>query len=256
MSFIIALAAFLASLLTLFSGFGLGTLLTPVFGLFFPIEVAIALTGVVHLLNNVFKLALVGRHADRPLVWRFGLPSVLGGLIGAAALVGLARLPVLNTWNFMGQTREITLLKVVIGVVLIFFVLVEFLPILEKKKFGRRYLTAGGLLSGFFGGLSGNQGALRSAFLIQAGLPKEPYIATGVVIACMVDATRLPVYFSRFSAEGLWQEWPLLALATLSAFAGAFLGARFMHKVTLGAVRYLTAALIVVVAVLLVLGIL
>ncbi len=63
---LICLAAFLASGLTLFSGFGLGTLLLPVMVLFFPIDLAIALTAVVHALNNLFKCWLLGRHADGP----------------------------------------------------------------------------------------------------------------------------------------------------------------------------------------------
>lgn len=37
---IICLAAFLTSILTFFSGFGLGTILMPVFALFFPVDVA------------------------------------------------------------------------------------------------------------------------------------------------------------------------------------------------------------------------
>jgi len=48
--FVIALVAFTASLLTFFSGFGLGTLLTPAFALFFPINLAVALTAIVHFL--------------------------------------------------------------------------------------------------------------------------------------------------------------------------------------------------------------
>lgn len=47
--------------------------------------------------------------------------------------------------------------------------------------FPPHWLPLGGLLSGFFGGLSGNQGALRSAFLLKAGLSKEAFIATGTV---------------------------------------------------------------------------
>ena len=50
---IIAIVACGASLLTFFSGFGLGTILTPVFIFFFPLDVAIALTGIVHFLNNL-----------------------------------------------------------------------------------------------------------------------------------------------------------------------------------------------------------
>lgn len=48
--------AFVASGVTLFSGFGLGTvLLMPVFAVFFPVP-AIVLTAIVHFLNNLFKL--------------------------------------------------------------------------------------------------------------------------------------------------------------------------------------------------------
>jgi hypothetical protein len=64
----VAVVSFGAALLTLFSGFGLGTLLLPVFALFLPVEIAVAATAVVHLANNLFKLALVGRHADRSVV--------------------------------------------------------------------------------------------------------------------------------------------------------------------------------------------
>jgi hypothetical protein len=33
----------------------------PVFAIFFPVELAVALTAIVHFLNNVLKLALLGR---------------------------------------------------------------------------------------------------------------------------------------------------------------------------------------------------
>ena len=47
MSFlIVCITALLASGLTLFSGFGLGTVLLPAFAIFFPIEVAVAMTAV------------------------------------------------------------------------------------------------------------------------------------------------------------------------------------------------------------------
>ena len=77
---LICIAAFLASTLTFFSGFGLGTLLTPVFALFFPIQTAIAATAIVHLASNLFKVGLVGRDADWTVVARFGLPAAAGRL--------------------------------------------------------------------------------------------------------------------------------------------------------------------------------
>lgn len=126
---IICTVALLVSALTLFFGFGLGTLLMPAFALFFPLEVAIAATAIVHLANNLFKVGLVGRKANAGIVLRFALPAAITAMIGA--------------------------------------------------------------LSGFFGGLSGHQGALRTAFLIRAGLPKEVFVGTMVVSAVVVDLSRL-----------------------------------------------------------------
>src|SRR3989337_2025783 len=97
---VICLAAFFASGLTLFSGFGLGTLLLPAMAIFFPIDLAIALTAVVHFLNNLFKLALLGRHADRSVVWRFGVPAILSAVLGAKALLWLSHLQPLLTYRF------------------------------------------------------------------------------------------------------------------------------------------------------------
>lgn len=251
--FVIGLAAFAASLLTLFSGFGLGTLLTPVFGIFFPLNIAVALTGIVHLLNNLFKLSLLGKNASKDLVLRFGIPSVVGGFVGAMLLTLLTQLPPLFIW---GDRWVVTGLKLAIALLMIVFALMEMVPALKNLNFAGRQLTLGGLVSGFFGGLSGHQGALRSAFLVNCGLSKEAFIATGVVVACMVDITRLPVYFSRFSTENLTSQWPLLLVATLSAFAGAYLGTRFLKKATLQVVHKITAAMIMAIALLLALGLL
>ena len=90
---LIILAALLASVLTLISGFGLGTLLLPVFALFFPLEIAVALTAVVHLLNNLFKTGLLWRTADLGVVLRFGVPGIIGAWIGAYCL------PVLKVYH-------------------------------------------------------------------------------------------------------------------------------------------------------------
>jgi uncharacterized membrane protein YfcA len=86
------------------------------------------------------------------------------------------------------------------------------------------------LLSGFFGGLSGNQGALRSAFLIKIGLSKEAFIGTGTVSAVIVDVSRLLVYCIDF--DGIGEIWGLVFVATLTAFWGAFIGERLIKKIT------------------------
>ena len=106
----------------------------------------------------------------------------------------------------------------------------------------------GGVLSGFFGGLTGIQGAIRSAFLIKSGLSKEAYIATGVIIASLVDFTRLFVYASRFKEANLHEHWILILSATLSAIIGAIIGNKLLKKITFRFVQVLVAIMLFLIA--------
>jgi len=248
---IIMLVAFLVSGLTLFSGFGLGTVLMPAFALFFPVPTAIAATAVVHLANNVFKAVLVGKDADWNVVLRFSLPAAVSALFGAGALVLVTILPPLASYELFGQRLEVTAVKLVIGVLIAAFAVLELSPAFVALAIPPRYLVLGGLLSGFFGGLSGNQGAFRSAFLIKSGLSKEAFVATGVISAVIVDMVRLTVYglsYITANIEALPREIVgIVIAATIVAFLGAFLAARLLKKVTLRTVQIIVAATMIVV---------
>ncbi len=106
----------------------------------------------------------------------------------------------------------------------------------------------GGALSGFFGGLSGHQGGLRSAFLIKAGLSKEAFIGTAVVVACFIDFTRLAVYATRFGQSGLKENLPLVVSATLAAIVGAYLGNKLLKKITLRFIHRLVAVMLILIS--------
>lgn len=246
---VVCSVALVASGLTFFSGFGLGTLLLPAFALFFPIEQAVALTAVVHFLNSLFKLILVGRHADRRVVLRFGIPAIVAALAGAWLLLQLADLPTVTTYTMAGREFRVTPVKLAIGLLLAGFALFELLPRTRDLTFPPRYLPLGGVLSGFFGGLSGMQGALRAPFLLRAGLSKEAFIATGVVVACLIDFTRLGVYVPNLLATRASLDYRLLGAAVLSAFAGAWLGNRYLKKITMRGVQLIVAVMLLAVAV-------
>jgi uncharacterized membrane protein YfcA len=133
-------------------------------------------------------------------------------------------------------------------------------PALRELRAPPRYLPLGGALSGFFGGLSGHQGALRAAFLAPLGLSPQAFAATQAVLALLVDGARLLVYGGTFvllrgstAAESI--PWSLVGVATLSAFAGAFLGKRLLPKVSLKSLHLLVGILLVVVGVALATGI-
>jgi uncharacterized protein len=253
---VICTVALLASALTFFSGFGLGTLLLPALIIFFPTEQAVALTAVVHFLNGLFKLGLVGKHAQMTIVLRFGIPAALASLAGAGALLWLAGMSPLVTYRAGGQLWEVTPIKLTIGILLFAFTSIEFLPRFRSLSFSPQYLPWGGFVSGFFGGLSGHQGALRSAFLVRAGLSKEAFIGTGVVVACLIDAARMGVYADAILAESARLHTGLLAASVLAAFAGAVAGNRFLRKVTMRGVQNLVAVMLFLVALGLVSGLL
>ncbi|MFN2268370.1 MAG: TSUP family transporter [Desulfonatronovibrio sp.] len=252
---VICLAALLASGLTLFSGFGLGTLLLPAFALFFPVQAAVAMTAVVHLLNNIFKLTLIGNKADIKAVLFFGLPALLTSFAGATLLLKLADMPPLTTYTLMGNELSIYPIKLVIGILMAMFAALELLTPLKKLAIDPRYLPLGGLLSGFFGGLSGHQGAFRSAFLIKSGLSKEAFVGTGVVIAVIVDISRITAYSGLLWSQEVRDNLTLIAIASLSAFAGAFAGRRLLTKITLKSVQFIVAGLLFFIAVGLIMGV-
>ncbi|HQB78587.1 MAG TPA: sulfite exporter TauE/SafE family protein, partial [Tenuifilaceae bacterium] len=233
---------------TFFSGFGLGTILTPVFMLFFPVDLAIALTGVVHFFNNIFKIILVGRSADRAVLIRFGIPAVIAAFIGAWVLLHIPDSQPLFDYTLFGKTFEVYPVKLIISVLLIIFATMDLIPYFDKMQFGREKLPLGGVLSGFFGGLSGNQGALRSAFLIKAGLTKEAFIGTAVVVSTFVDFTRLSVYATRFVKSGLSDNIMLVVFATIAAVAGAYIGNKLLKKVTIKYIQILIAIMLIIVS--------
>jgi uncharacterized membrane protein YfcA len=163
--------------------------------------------------------------------------------------VKISNLPVIVQYYLFNQLHEITIVKLVIAILLTSFTIVEIIPSLEKIQFKNDKMVLGGVLSGFFGGLSGLQGAIRSAFLIKSGLSKEAYIATGVVIACMVDISRMSVYFSNFDVEILQNNINLLLVACLSAISGAFLGRKLLKKVNFRFVQILVAVMLIIISI-------
>ena len=222
--------ALLASGLTFFSGFGLGTLLLPAFALFVPVDRAVALTAIVHFLNGLFKLALVGRRADRRVVVRFGLPAIVTAFIGALVLIWLTGMGVLFDYTLFGRRFDVRPVKLVVGILLLVFAAVEVLPRFSKLEFNPRYLPLGGVVSGFFG--------------------------TGVVVACLVDVSRLALYSGPIMAGAANLDYGLLTAAVLTAWLGAVLGNRYLKKMTMTGVQRVVAAMLFAVAIGLIVGVL
>lgn len=246
--FFIALAAFFTAILTFFSGFGLGTILAPVFMIFFPVDLAIALTAVVHFFNNILISLMMGKMADKRILVSFGIPAIIFSLAGAWLLLNISAQPQLFTYSIGSKTAVVTPLKITIAILLIVFAMMDIIPRLKQLNFGKDKMAFGGMISGFFGGLSGHQGALRSAFLIKAGLSKDAFIATAAVLSVMIDITRLSVYSTHFSKLQLHQNISYVIAATIAAITGSLLGKRLLKKVTMSFVQASVAVLLILVS--------
>lgn len=254
---LVGAVAFIASGLTLYSGFGLGTILLPAFLLFFPAPVAVAATAVVHLINNLFKGGLLGRQADWRIVARFGIPAIPATVAGAWALAVLGESDRVFVWTGFDRTFGPTGAGIAIGTMLMVLALLELQPRFQRLAAPARLLPLGGLLTGFIGGLTGQQGAFRSMFLLKSALAPRQFIATGVSIAILIDLARLPTYAASFADHAFAlgdRGWALVGVGTLCALAGAFLGTRYVEKVTIAGIRVAVAALMFAIGAALVAG--
>jgi uncharacterized protein len=240
---ILAILSFFAGGMTLFTGFGLSTILLPVFVIFFPAAIAVPSTAIVHFLNNFYKLFIYFKKINLKVLIRFGVPALLASIAGAFLLKKLS-----------SNERD---LEIILGILIISISFLEMVPAIRNLKIGIKWAPVGGIISGFFGGLSGHQGLFRSAFLIKSGLNKNSFIATGVGIAVLVDITRLSVYGSTIfttsiiSTDGFWLP---VIISTTSALFGVSLATDLVKKMTIGVIRNMVFALIFISGFLLILG--
>lgn len=252
---VIIIVAISGAYFSFVSGFGLGTLLLPAFMIFFPAPVAIVTTAVVHMLNNIFKLGLVGRYADKQVLIYFGFTSVIGALLGAWLLSKIDTSNVITSYMLFSREFEITSIKLIMGILILIFTMLELNTRFQSMAIDKKWLPAGGLLSGFFGGLSGHQGALRSAFLMKVGLSKESFVGTRAVCAFLVDTSRIAVYVALIRESFGDINVRLVIVAALAAFAGAWFGNRWIKKTEIESVNKFISIALIIFSILLIAGI-
>ena len=233
----ILLIATLGSGLSFFSGFGFGTMLLPVMALFFDLQTAVFATAIVHFLNNVFKLTLVGKYAHWKTVIQFGIPSAVGAFLGAEALNYLAHLQQPLHVEFWIIETNTTFLGVTMGLVLILLAAMEYSNALVRVNKAPRILWLGGVFSGFFGGLSGQQGAIRSAFLMNHFEDKQVFIGTRAALAFIVDAVRIFTYAASFQLFLQHEIYLPMAVALIGGMSGALIGNKFLKKTSIEWIR-------------------
>lgn len=255
---IIPIVVLFGSILTFFSGFGLGTLLLPAFSLFFPVEIAIFSTAIVHFFNSMFKVILIYRNINYILFYQFALTAVPFAILGAWLLSDINEHNISIQLDFGKYKNSVSLINLFIGFIMIIFAIVELVFKQTRITISKKSLLLGGVISGFFGGISGHQGAFRSMFLSKAAISKEEFVATSSSIAFIIDLTRIVMYMSSISLFVHLEatlKWILL-LSIIVAFCGSYLGTKFLTKTTFRSLQITVAVLLMIMGILLAIGIL
>jgi uncharacterized membrane protein YfcA len=210
----VLLVAIVAGAVAAVSGFGIGSLLTPLLAVHAGTKTAVAAVSIPHLIGTSIRFWRLRGSVDRGVLWRFGLTSAAGGLAGALLNAG-APSPTLT---------------VVFGSLLVFAGASQVTGLARRWRFHGSVAWIAGAMSGLFGGLVGNQGGMRSAAMLGFDLAGERFVATATAIALFVDAARMPVYVvvQRTQVTAIW---PLVLIATVGVVGGTLAGERLLRRV-------------------------
>lgn len=229
---VVGILAFVAGATSAVAGFGIGSILTPLLALAIGAKLAVAAAAIPHFLGNAVRLWTLRDRIDREVLKTFGLMSAAGALAGAL-LHAFAAAPAL---------------KIAMAVILIIAGALGVVGLIDRVRMRRKGAWGAGALSGFLGGLVGNQGGIRAAAMLALDVRKEVFVATAVAIALVVDGARMPVYAFSVGRE-LLAVWPIVATACGGVLLGTLTGKWLLGWIPETMFRRIVSALLVVLGV-------
>jgi uncharacterized protein len=214
--------AFLSGATASVVGFGIGSLLTPLFATKLGTPVAVAVVALPHALASIVRMIRLRASIDWSVIRTFGIVSALGGLLGALVYSGLGG-------------RSLTL---ALGVLLVLTASAGITGWSSRWHPRGLLVWLLGLLSGFFGGVAGNQGGIRAAAMSSFRLSPTVFVATATATAVLVDVGRTPVYIFRAGAA-LEPHLQLIGIASVGVLLGTVLGERVLRALSPATFRWI-----------------
>jgi uncharacterized protein len=208
--FVAVIAGGIASI----SGFGIGSLLTPLLALKTGTSIAVAGVSIAHFLGTALRFWMWKQYINKRVLLSFGITSAIGGLIGA----------------LFHNVFQNVMLTIIFGCLLVFAGVSGLTGISEKWRINGAAAWVAGALSGVFGGLVGNQGGIRSAAMFGFNLKGKEFVATATGIALAVDIARMPVYFL-IQWKDILSIWSLVVFAAVGVLIGTEIGVWTLRKI-------------------------
>jgi len=230
-------AAILGGAIAALSGFGIGSILTPLLALSVGTKEAVVAVSIPHLVATAIRFWTLRHKIDRQLLKNFGIASALGGLLGA----------------LLGSRFSSPILGYILGGLLVFAGFTGLTGLSRKMRFGRKIAWLGGALSGLLGGLVGNQGGIRSAAMLGFDLEPKTFVATATAIALIVDGARMPIYFFT-SPETVPRLGASIAIMVAGVSIGTLAGGRVLARIPENYFRRLVSLLILALGIMMLSG--
>lgn len=210
----IALLTIVASGIGTITGFGTSTILIPILLFYLPLPETLLVVGVIHFSGDIWKIILFRKGFDWKLVLTFGITGIITSFLGA---------------RIVFSASPESLLRVLGAFMLAYVIFLVFKP---NFKIPKKNITAisGGGLSGFFAGIFGVGGAIRTLFLSAFDLQKSVFVATTGAIAFLIDSTRITTYLMNGVRLDDAYLWGFLAFIPAS-FAGTALAKKVVDKI-------------------------
>jgi uncharacterized protein len=220
-------AAILGGAIAALSGFGIGSILTPLLALSVGTKEAVIAVSIPHLVATAIRFWSLRHKIERHLLKNFGIASAAGGLLGA----------------WLGARFSSPILAYILGGLLVFAGFMGLTGLSKKMRFGKKIAWLGGALSGLLGGLVGNQGGIRSAAMLGFNLEAKVFVATATAIALIVDGARMPIYFFA-NPETVHRLGALIAIMVAGVIVGTLLGGKVLARIPENYFRKLVSLLI------------
>ena len=212
------------------TGFGTSTIMVPVLSFFLPIPQTLLFVGIIHWFGDIWKMLFFKKGFNWKLIILFGIPGIITSFLAASLPITLPEL----------------LLQRSLGLFLVLYVAFLFFAPNWKMKASNSGALLGGTLSGFFSGIFGVGGAIRSTFLTAFDLPKSVFLFTSGVIGLLIDSSRLSQYLlSNIKLNSSLTKTLILCIPV--SFLGAFIAKKLVDKIPQKSFRlFITFALFLV----------
>ena len=222
-----AAASVVAGGIAAVTGFGIGSLLTPLLNLRYDMRLAVAAVSIPHFVATALRLWIMRAEVDRRVLKSFGLMSAAGGLTGA----------------LLQQVATGRSLMIAFASLLTFAGVAGLTGLSQRMRLGPTSGWIAGVVSGALGGLVGNQGGIRSAALLGYDLSPAQFVATATAAGVIVDAARMPVYLATEWSR-LIENTDLLAVAVVGVVVGTLAGGRVLRRLPEPRFRKVVAGLV------------